>query len=79
MPRTPLTLLDREKSSGRTEWIVGRSPYFLSHHATGDELWLSHRPYGINQRIHTFQPGQVPTLEDVDEALDNLILEGLDS
>ncbi len=66
---TELQLIDREKSGGRTEWIVGRSPYFISHKPDGDELWLSHRPYGINEMVYKFNPQWAITLESIDNVI----------
>lgn len=66
---TELKLIDREKSGGQSEWIVDRSPFFLGYDKDGDELWLSRRPYTINERIHKFAAGYTPTLEDIDRVL----------
>jgi hypothetical protein len=66
---TTLELRDRERSGGRTEWIVGRSPYFISHRDDGDEVWRSNRPYGVNDRIFKFPANYTPTLEDIDEVI----------
>ncbi len=66
---TELQLIDREKSGGQTEWIVGRSPYFISHKPDGDELWLSHRPYGINEMVYKFNPQWAITLESIDNVI----------
>ena len=66
---TPLRLYDREQSGGRTEWIAAFRGYFLSHHDDGDELWISHRPYGTNERIHKFPAGHQPSLEDIEALL----------
>lgn len=66
---TALELADREHSNGRTEWIVGRSPYFIWHQPDGDVLMQSNRPWGVNTRVFKFPAGYTPTLEDVDEVL----------
>jgi hypothetical protein len=78
MQVTTLELIDRERAAwgvtksgpAQTQWIVGRSPYFISHKEDGDELWQSNQPYGVNDRIYKFPAGYAPTLEDVDEVLD---------
>lgn len=64
-----LTLVDREKSNGQSQWIVARRPYFLSNHDDGIELWRSHRPYAANEKVHKFSAGHTPTLEDIDRAI----------
>jgi hypothetical protein len=76
---TPLVLMDREKSGGRTEWIKDSSKkwgvaHFISHHPEGDELWRARLYHGgVNQRIHKFPKGHKPTYEDVDAAIHGLL------
>ena len=63
--RTPLVLHSRE--SGGSFWIAQRSGYFISGNEQAVTLWKSNRPYGVNDRLHTFD--HEPTLEEVDTVL----------
>jgi hypothetical protein len=68
---TPATRNEMEtfNRSGHTEWIAGRSPYFIARRSDGDELWQSNRPFGVNDMIYKFPAGYTPSIEDVDELL----------
>ena len=66
-----LELVPRERST-TSFWVVDRPGLFLSTHTGAVELWRSHRPYAVNERLYTFATGAVDelALEDVDAALD---------